>query len=145
MRKLFETAVLRRMTDQNLSNRQAGFRAKMGTIHHNVNLDMAIRQLQCEKLTLAFLDIKKAYDNVPREILWRKIEEKNNGALKPLLLCLRNLFDRNTPAVESSSELSKPRWWSKGLAQGSRLSPILFNNYIDDVASAVESACGTRM
>lgn len=93
---------------------------------------------------MAFLDISKTNDNVPREIRWIKIEEGGDDIIVALVPILKELFEQNTTRLVSNGKYTEPMWWSKGLAQGSKLSPHLFNLCIDDLAKSVKSKCGSK-
>lgn len=83
------------------------------------------------KLYTAFIDFKKAYDTVDRELLFERLMGLGiNGVflqnLKSMYECTKysiKLKDGYIDALESNL----------GLKQGCPLSPILFNLYIDDM------------
>ena len=76
------------------------------------------------------LDLKAAYDLVDRRILWRDLQ--NNFALPTgLIHQLQDLFDKNQSELVIGGSRSNPINNTRGLLQGSSLSPILFNYFID--------------
>jgi hypothetical protein len=137
LRKAFERSLLPALTDslEPLSIYQGGFRKKRSTIDQVACLHDAI-QLRKVKLrkwpTVAFLDIKAAYDTVNREILWKKLE--TGGCGKTMLRTLRVLFDFNRSRLVIRGVRSGEITLNTGLLQGSILSPILYTKYIDDLA-----------
>ena len=68
---------------------------------------------------LAFLDIKSAYDSVPRAVLWRRLEAL--GMQPALLGILRALFEFNSAQLVIGGHLSCPFGLPAGvLSQSSR-------------------------
>ncbi|CEP16609.1 hypothetical protein [Parasitella parasitica] len=87
------------------------------------------RYHQCQP-TLAFLDIKSAYDTVGRSFIWRKLQPY----LSPALLgSLRNLFDNVQIEVLINNTVSSRFLPVTDVLQGSILSPFLHSIYINDL------------
>src|SRR3569623_161352 len=88
------------------------------------------------KLTAPFLDIKKAYDTVHRDGIWKRLLDV--GIRGKLWRVLRNLYE----IVESCVLVGKRRteWFSveAGVRQGCLLSPILFAIFFDGLANAIK-------
>ena len=70
---------------------------------------------------LIFIDVYKAYDNVDRSILIRKIVEKNipNNVIK----LLQNKYSKFRVPIDGENWIET----KNGFPQGSSLSPLLFN------------------
>jgi hypothetical protein len=78
-RVLFEAYYRIDLTNEDIIHQnQGGFRLGIGAYQQVVNLSSKIKELECRNLKIAFLDISKAYDNVERKILWKKMENKSN-------------------------------------------------------------------
>ena len=84
-----------------------------------------------QPLYLAFMDIKKAFDSVPRERMFRKIELV--GIRGKLLNVLRDIYTKNRARVRIGNSFSAYFEINSGVMQGSKLGPILFIFYIDDL------------
>jgi hypothetical protein len=57
---------------------------------------------------------------------------------------LKELFELNTTCIRQNEEISEPVDVIKGLAQGSKINPLLFNIFIDDIINKIESTEGNR-
>ena len=73
---------------------------------------------------MAFLDLKKAYDNVRREGLWEKLKAYEVGD-KFLHVC-HELYSSVSARVRIGQTLSEASCITCGLRQGCVLSPCLF-------------------
>uniref|UniRef100_A0A8D0AY71 Reverse transcriptase domain-containing protein n=1 Tax=Sander lucioperca TaxID=283035 RepID=A0A8D0AY71_SANLU len=81
---------------------------------------------------MCFVDLEKAYDWVPREILWKVLREY--GVRGSLLRAIQSLYDQSESWVQvlrSKSDLFQVR---VGLRQGYALSPILFVIFMDRIS-----------
>ena len=91
------------------------------------------RQLRSISRSLldCFIDLKAAYDTVPRSRLWKVCQEYSVS--KKLCRLLQALYASTKSAVRVDGELTD--WFdvNTGLRQGCILSPVLFNVYIDHV------------
>ena len=76
-----------------------------------------------------FVDLEKAYHRVPRDQLWRVLQEY--GIDGHLLAAIVSLYHRSKVCVCVSSNKSKPFNVSVGLRQGCVLSPLLFIVYMN--------------
>ena len=103
-------------------------------------LEIATRR---EKLGLptyaAFVDLRKAYDMVPHELLFLKLE--SIGIRGHMLSFLRALYRDSTFRVRTGKApgiLSEPILLRRGLRQGCPASPVLFNLFINDIFEGVD-------
>ena len=121
-----------------LSEEQAGFRPGRSTVDHIFTLSevLRLRRARKKQTYCAFLDIRKAYDTVHRDGLWKRLIEV--GIRGKMWRVLKNLYD----IVESCVLVGKRRteWFTveAGVRQGCILSPILFAIFIDGLARAVK-------
>ena len=80
----------------------------------------------------AFIDFKKAYDFVDRNILWNRLLE--TGIKGKLFSAIRSLYNSVKSCVRINGLKTGGFDVNIGLRQGCNLSPILFNLFINDFA-----------
>jgi hypothetical protein len=149
-RKLFESMLLPVVTGmvEPLSVEQGGFRSHRGTMDQVAALQEWISQslaLKRERF-MAFLDIKAAYDQVDRRILWYRMKQR--GVPENMVGVLKALFDSNESFVAINGHLSPSFPISSGVLQGSLISPLLYSIFIDDLIrdlNDTDTRCGTRI
>ncbi|VFR02502.1 unnamed protein product [Cuscuta campestris] len=77
-------------------------------------------------LHIVFIDLEKAYDRVPREVLWRCLE------------AIKDMYDKAMTRVRTSGGDSDSFSVGMGLHQGSALSPFLFALVMDVLTQGVQ-------
>ena len=124
------------VTENNiLHDEQNGFRKSRSTIDHlsSVTSIIETRKAMKKDTFVSFIDFSKAYDSIPRNILWSKL--KDNGLGGRLYNALISLYKTVKSCVRLNG-LSTDFFNVKcGLKQGCLLSPLLFNLYINDLVS----------
>jgi hypothetical protein len=98
-----------------------------------------MRKLDCNQVNAVFLDIRKAYDTIDRNVLWNKFLKQPDTETTKFIYLIKNLFNCNITKLVTLNEVSEEKYLAKGILQGSKISPILFNIFIDDAASVVNS------
>jgi hypothetical protein len=88
---------------------------------------------------LAFIDLKQAYDRVPLDLLMRKLANYNFSSRARNVI--QGLFKDSELYVSLKGRLLEGIPLSRGLLQGSLLSPILFNYFINDLATELNMDC----
>jgi hypothetical protein len=110
---------------------QAGFRPKHSTIDHGITLRHIIEKVweKKEEAFCCFVDFKKAFDMVPRDELWHRMEEL--GVPIHLRAAVHRLYEEVKVKIKTSAGISESFRSDIGVKQGCPLSPTLFGLYID--------------
>ena len=97
-------------------------------------LELKQRRKNCkhETAALIFFDFNKIYDSVPRDILIRKLMEFNIPW--NIVKLIKNMLKDFT--LHYNNEIIIPK---RGLVQGSVLSPLIFNLFINDLLNEFEA------
>jgi hypothetical protein len=86
------------------------------------------------------IDLQKAYDSVDREILWKLLEKRcKDDSERTIVKLLMKLHSESTIQVgehQINAEM--------GLPQGSVLSPVLFNVYLEEAIRSSTKLDGVR-
>ncbi len=136
--KLWERIIERRLREETrVGDQQFGFMPGRGT----TDAIFALRQLM-EKhrekqkgLHLAFVDLEKAYDRVPRQEVWRCMREKE--VAEKYVRMVQDMYGGARTQVQTSVGLTEKIEVKVGLHQGSSLSPYLFDLTIDVMARLI--------
>ena len=144
MGKLFDKVLQRRlqeMAEGVLSDSQCGFRSGRGC----VDLIFSARQLlektieHQSKLFMLFVDLRKAYDSVPRCALWKILEQY--GVPEVMIGLLRSLHDGMEAEVTIGGCTSATFSVTNGLRQGCTIAPTLFALYLNRVIECWWGRC----
>ena len=145
--KLFELILLDRLEKilpkyHPISMNQIGFKKAHRTADHIFVIKSIVDKIVKhgnQKLWVAFIDFRKAYDRINRGLLYLKLQK----------IGIKGLFYKNIKAIHDPiSYLVKvkggylnPIHSRLGLKQGGVLSPLLFNLFIDDIKDIFEDSC----
>ena len=117
-----------------ISPNQIGFMKYFRTSDHNFLLQTLIEKskLNKNKLYVAFIDFKKAYDTVDRNLLFDRLRQVGISGL--FYKNIVEMYKNTRYSIKTSNGCLEPILSNLGLRQGCPLSPMLFNLFIDDVA-----------
>ena len=143
MAKLYSTVLLNRLEEiiterGTLSKNQIGFIKGHRTADHIYVLKTLITKYTKNKgrLYAAFIDFRKAYDTVNRELLLKNLEEYDiRGKLWNNIKSIYNLVKYT---IKIGNRAMNPITSNLGLKQGCPLSPLLFNLYINDISEQLK-------
>ena len=92
-------------------------------------------------LYTVFIDLTKAFDKVPHELLILKLKTLNIQG--HMLEIIRNMYQNTTIHLKSEGERSdNPIPQEQGVCQGDPLSPLLYNLFVADLANAFGKVLG---
>ena len=92
-----------------------------------------------KRLYAAFIDFKKAYDTVNRDLLLQRL--KSLGINGIFLRNIAAMYTKIEDKVKLKNGHSPNIRSNLGLKQGCPLSPMLFNIYIDDIKDVFDESC----
>ena len=129
--------------ESKLKDGQCGFRPGRSTTDQIFTLKLIFEKSwkYGKDLFACFVDLEKAYDGVPRDKLWKVLQEY--GVNGQLLRAVKSFYCRPEVCVRVNGKQSKPFHVGVGLRQGCVLSPLLFivyMNWIDKCSHADECA-----
>ncbi|CAC5389157.1 unnamed protein product [Mytilus coruscus] len=141
--KIYADILNKRLTvwlEQNdmLADEQNGFRRNQSCLDHLYVLTRMIknRKLQKKDSFVCFVDAKKAFDNVNRDMLWYKLMKIGiNGVLR----AIQSLYDATQSAAKLGNNFTDIFPVQYGMNQGCQMSPTLYSIYVNDLADDIRS------
>ena len=120
-----------------LNEQQNGFIKSRSTQDHLQSFASIVETRKASKLdTFAcYIDFSKAYDRIPRSLLWYKL---NKIGINGNILCaLQALYSNVKCQVRVNECISDSFEVTCGLKQGCLVSPTLFNLYVNDLVTTI--------
>ncbi len=118
---------------------QNGFRQKRSCSEHMFSLCTILRNRMSQKKStyLAFLDAKKAFDHVDRDLLLYEL--LRIGIKGHIYESIKNIYQNSYCSVNVNNMLTD--WFdiNVGIKQGDSLSPTMFGIFINDIVEDVKS------
>ena len=131
VRRLFERILCTRLealVSHQLSDFQGGFRRHRSTLQQVFCLHEVM--VNRPGIQVVLLDLRAAYDSVDRRLLWLTLRDKF-GVPDSFITLIKALFEGNQSVLLVSPARSAPIPNLRGLLQGSTLSPLLFNLFLN--------------
>ena len=142
--KLYSKVLLNRLAPyfeaHFVKDEQGGFRAERATEDQCFalnNIAWQFRRRNKKPLYLLFVDFRKAFDTVNRDLLWQKL--RNIGVDGNLIRAIRSLYVGHKARLRLNGELSEFFPIELGVKQGCVLSPELFKEFINDLVEVVNA------
>uniref|UniRef100_A0A671WJG1 Reverse transcriptase domain-containing protein n=1 Tax=Sparus aurata TaxID=8175 RepID=A0A671WJG1_SPAAU len=125
---------IRPIVEPRIQEEQCGFRPGRGTLDQLYTLRRVLEGSWefAQPVHMCFVDLEKAFDRVPRGILWGVLREYGVGG--PLLRAVRSLYCRSRSLVRIAGSKSDLFPVHVGLRQGCPLSPVLFITFMDRIS-----------
>lgn len=122
-----------------LVDEQNGFRKKRSCMDHTFSISSIIKnRMQENKSTFtAFLDLKKAFDYVNRDLLYYKLLLANIDG--NMYTSIKTLYNNTEACIQLNNNFTSWFPTSSGVRQGDSLSPSLFALFINDMAIEVKN------
>ena len=86
-------------------------------------------------LHMVFIDLEKAYDSIPRYIIWESLEKK--GISQSYFDIIRDIYDGTTTNIQTPVGITRSIPVRVGLHQGSTVSPFLFAIIIYELSKSI--------
>ena len=115
--------------NQELPDRQTGFRKGRGTRDQIVSIHWVVQKAREFQKNISFIDYTKAFDCVDHNKLWKILREM--GIPDHLTCLLRNLYADQEATVRTRHGTQVLFKIGKGVCHGCILSPCLFNFYAE--------------
>lgn len=124
---------------------QAGFRCGRSTVDNIFVLQHVIESYDAVKAPVyaAFVDFRKAYDQVDRDVLWTVLH--GLGVHGKMLESLKNMYQHVRMHVRLDGVLGEGFEAGLGVKQGDPLSPLLFGLLIDTFEAFLRGQVGSTV
>ena len=150
--KLYSSLLNMRLTDHCERNgyivdEQNGFRSKRSCQDHIYVLSTVIRNRKAcgESTFCAFIDFRKAFDWVHRDLLLYKLHTKFDIHGR-LFNTLSNIYSSSNSQLRVNNYLTESFNVASGVRQGDIVSPVLFSMFLNDLATGIKGLdCGVKI
>ena len=127
-----------------IAEEQGGFRPGRGCVDQLYVLINILRNRIGQWTHCCFIDLRKAYDRVWRDGLWKRLWDE--GIRGKMWRVCKNIYEKTQSCVLVSQERTEFFDVELGVRQGCVLSPILFSIYINTLAKEItESGIGIKI
>jgi len=137
--KLWETVIEKRLRKNiSISENQFGFMPGRSIIEAIYLLKrlMGLYRDRRVDLHMVFIDLEKAYDRIPCELLWRYLEKKR--VLPVYIRVIKDMNEGSRINFRTPGGVTNDFNVGMGLHQGSALSPFLFTLGIDELTKEIQ-------
>src|SRR3954469_18261478 len=91
---------------------------------------------QKKDLHMVFIDLEKAYDKIPWNVMWWALEK--HKVLTKYITLIKDMYDNVVTSVRTTDGDTDDFPIKRGLHQGSTLSPYLFTLVMDEVTRDIQ-------
>ena len=126
------------ITDEQLGFVKGNRTSDAHLILHNLIQDYCHKN--GKQIYSCLIDFKKAFDSIPRDILFDKI--KGYGITGNFFNTLKHMYSNDSIKIKIGEQLSENIYPNQGVRQGCILSPTLFNIFLADLPKTLDTvAC----
>ena len=130
--ELYEKILERRLRveiEDKIQREQSGFRPGHSTQDHLFTIRQVIEKALCKskEIYMCFIDTEKAFDTLNRDLIWKALKDKEVS--EGLIGAISSLYKRTTNQIRTEKFVT-----TRGVRQGSCLSPLLFIVAFDEIA-----------
>ena len=120
-----------------ISKNQFGFMLGRSTTEAIHLLRQLVEKFRDKKkdLHIVFIDLEKAYDSVPRDVLWWVLEKKM--VYSKYIDIIKDMYDNSVTSIRTVEGETMEFPITIGVHQGSSLSPYLFALVIDELTKHI--------
>ena len=139
--KIWERVLSKRIENLiSLTQNQFGFVAGKGTADaiHAIRLVMEKARENKQNLWMVFIDLEKAFDRVPRTLIWQALRSQNIP--ERYISLIKDMYENSQTRVRSAAGLSRSFNVNVGVHQGSALSPLLFNISMNFLTEGIQKS-----
>ena len=118
---------------------QMGFTKGAQTLDHILTIRTPVEKYKLKKTKVycIFVDLKKAFDSIPREALLLKIASM--GLTGKIFNVIHSMYQGSTCQLRMNGKLSEKFLVGRGTEQGHTLSPELFKSYVIDLSELLDN------
>ncbi|XP_063533678.1 uncharacterized protein LOC134743977 [Cydia strobilella] len=138
--KIWERVINKRISNiSQVSPNQFGFTASRSTTDaiQTIRIMMEKYRINNQDLHLTFIDLEKAFDRVPRKLVWQAL--RTQQVPEYYIELIQDMYNNVSTRVRSLAGVSKAFEVKVGVHQGSVLSPLLFNLVMDYLTRDIPS------
>ena len=119
---------------------QLGFLAGNRTSDAHIIINNLVRKYchtKGQKIYSCFVDFAKAFDTIPRDILFKKL--LSYGIRGRFFNIIKNIYTNDKACVKIRNKYTDVFEINQGVRQGCVLSPLLFNIFLSDLSKKLDS------
>ncbi|KAL6531786.1 hypothetical protein OROMI_028149 [Orobanche minor] len=138
--KLWERVIEQRIRKcVKITENQFGFMSGRSTMEAIYLIRQLMEHYRDKKkdIHMVFIDLEKAYDKVPREVLWWALAKK--GVSRKYIDIIKDMYEGTSTSVRTNVGRTEEFPITIGVHQGSALSPFLFAIVMDELTRGIQN------